>query len=100
MNSLIAEILATLAVGGVVLACFGAWRSADALTAQHFVAAAGTVPVIVLAAAVVASQGFGSAAVLAILSALAVLFAGPATATAFGRALVGSEGPEQSEEGS
>lgn len=90
-----AVVLGCAAVLGVVLACVGAARAETALDAQHFVAAASTVPPVLLGAAIIVDQGFTSGAVLTVLTVAVLLVTGPALATTFGRAVAGRRGPEQ-----
>lgn len=90
-----ATVLLTAAVLGVLAACVGVWRADDALDGQHFVAAAATVPPVLLGVAVWVREGISSGSVLTTLTVVTVLVTGAATATAFGRAVTGEAGPEE-----
>ncbi|HET7387677.1 MAG TPA: hypothetical protein VFJ19_13550 [Nocardioidaceae bacterium] len=98
IRDVVAVVLLGLAVVGVLAACIGAVRSGTALEGQHFVSAAGTVPPILLAAAVVVREGAANASVLAILTAAVLVAMGAGATAAFARAATGQEGPEQSEQ--
>ncbi len=91
----IAAVLLAAAVLGVLAACLGVWRAGGVLDGQHFVAAAATVPPVLLGVAIWVREGISTASVLTTITVATVLVTGAATATAFGRAVTGEVGPEE-----
>jgi multisubunit Na+/H+ antiporter MnhG subunit len=85
-GNLVVDVLLAVAVGAELVCCAGVVVARTVFDRLHFVAAASTVPPVLILAALIVREGLPSNVLSAIVAVALLLLAGPLVVHAFGRA--------------